>query len=141
MKVQLLKNPDIYPSSDVLRDALGDCVDGIFNVFIKTVTNDDYGLISEWRYYNDGKAWLCKYSYKKKTVFWLSVWEECFKISFFFTEKHRTGLAVLDVAQEIKDNFALTQPTGRLIPLIFDVTDQKQIEDVLTVIRFKKSIK
>jgi hypothetical protein len=37
----------------------------------------------QWRYYNDGKAWLCKVSYKKKTVFWLSVWEACFKVAFY----------------------------------------------------------
>ncbi|PKP08994.1 MAG: hypothetical protein CVU09_13085 [Bacteroidetes bacterium HGW-Bacteroidetes-4] len=37
----------------------------------------------QWRYYNDGKAWLCKVSYKKKTVFWLSVWEAYFKVAFY----------------------------------------------------------
>jgi len=84
-----------------------------------------------------GSVRLCK----KKTVFWLSVWEGFFKAGFFFTEKHLDGIAALDISQTIKEEFAKAKPIGKLIPMIFDVNNKEQLNDLLTVIRFKKSLK
>lgn len=137
----LLKDPDIYPSSEVLENVLGRTVYEVLESFTGMVANDAYGLIPEWRYYNDGKAWLNKVQYKKKTVFWLSVWEGFFKVSFFFTEKHLEGIAALDISDTIKEDFARAKPCGRLIPMILDITDKEQLDDLLTVVRFKKSLK
>ena len=35
---------------------------------VKTITNNEYALTLEWRYYNDGKAWLGKVVHKKKII-------------------------------------------------------------------------
>lgn len=43
------------------------------------VTKPPFQLSPEWRYYNDGKSWLCKMLSKKKNLFWLSIWEGCFR--------------------------------------------------------------
>lgn len=95
----------------------------------------------EWRYYNDGKAWLCKVTYKKKTVLWLSAWEGFFRTAFYFTEKHLEGIAALDISETIKEDFCKAKPIGRLIPMIIDVNDKKQLNDLLTIVRFKKNLK
>lgn len=137
----LLKDPEIFPSEEVLRHALGEKIYNVLELFLATVTNDDYNLTFEWRYYNDGKVWLCKAVYKKKTTFWLSVWDGFFKVGFYFTEKHLEAIAALDISKTIKDEFAKAKPTGRLIPMILDITDEKQLDDVLTTVRFKKSLK
>lgn len=137
----LLKDPDIFPSETVLKEALGDNIYAVLKSFTETITSPDYGLIVDWRYYNDGKAWLSKTAFKKKTILWLSAWEGSFKTSFFFTEKHLEGIAALPIAEAIKDEFAAAKPVGRLIPLIINVTRQEQLDDLLTIIRFKKSLK
>ncbi len=136
----LLRDADIFPSDKILEDALGEG----FNVlvsFLEAVTNKEYSLIIEWRYYNDGKAWLGKAVYKKKTIFWLSVWEGFFKTSFFFTEKHLQAIAELNISETIKDEFAKAKTIGKLIPMIFDVNKENQLGDLLTVVWFKKSLK
>lgn len=136
----LLRDADIFPSDKILEDALGEG----FNVlvsFLEAVTNKEYSLIIEWRYYNDGKAWLGKAVYKKKTIFWLSVWEGFFKTSFFFTEKHLEAIAKLDISETMKDEFAKAKTIGKLIPMIFDVNKENQLGDLLTVVWFKKSLK
>lgn len=136
----LLRDADIFPSNKILEDALGEG----FNIlvsFLKTITNNEYALTLEWRYYNDGKAWLGKAVYKKKTIFWLSVWEGFFKTSFFFTEKHLETIAKLDISETIKDEFAKAKTIGKLIPMIFDVNKENQLGDLLTVVWFKKSLK
>lgn len=136
----LLRDAGIFPSGKILEEALGEK----FNIlvsFLKTITNNEYALTLEWRYYNDGKAWLGKVVHKKKIIFWLSVWEGFFKTSFFFTEKHLEAIAELDISETIKDEFAKAKTIGKLIPMIFDVNEENQLDDLLTVVQFKKSLK
>jgi len=139
-KPQLLRDPEVFPSKEVLENALGNTYP-VFESFMDSITNSEYGLIPEWNYYKDGKAWLCKVCFKKKTVFWLSVWEGYFKTGFFFTEKHVEEIAALNISESIKSDFACSKSIGRLIPMIINIESNEQIRDVLTVIRFKKSLK
>jgi len=141
MEIQLLRDPDILPSADVLKETLGSSVHEVFESFMNTITGAEYGLAYEWNYYNDGKSWLCKVSHKKKTVLWLSVWEGFFKISFFFTEKHLEGIAALEIDEKIKEDFCMVKPVGRLLPMIFNIHREEQLEDLLKIVGFKKSLK
>lgn len=135
----LLRDPQVFPTDGVLKAALGDALWRIWEPFLRTV--GDEGLIVEWKFYNDGKSWLGKTEHKKKTVMWLSVWEGFFRAGFFFTEKHVEAILSLDISESVKEEFAMAKPVGRLIPMIFDVTDESQIADLLTVLRFKKGLK
>ncbi|MCC8187287.1 MAG: DUF3788 domain-containing protein [Bacteroides sp.] len=137
----LLKDPDVFPSDKVLNSVLGDNLYSVLGSFLETITSEAYGLSIEWRFYNDGKTWLGKVTHKKKTIFWLSVWEGFFKVSFYFTEKHREGIAALDIPEAIRQEFALAKPTGKLIPLIIDVYNRNQLQDIQTIVRLKKSLK
>lgn len=138
MSIQLLRASDVFPSDTVLEEALGGDVHAVLRSLLETIENEDYAVSVEWRFYNDGKAWLGKATHKKKTVFWLSVWEGYFKMSFLFTEKHRESIAELKIDKNSKKEFARTQATGRLIPLIMSIHTKEQIPDVLTLIQFKK---
>lgn len=137
----LLRDSNIFPSDEVLKDVLGDTIYDVLEAFLRTITGEEYALTFEWRFYNDGKAWLCKVIYRKKTILWLSIWDGFFKTSFFFTEKHLEGIATLDISEAIKEEFSKAKPSGRLIPMIINVSDKSQINDLLTIVRFKKSLK
>ena len=133
-----MRDADVFPTDEVLADALG----GVYPVYVSfmaAVAAD--GLEHEWRYYNDGKSWLCKVLNKKKTVFWLSVWDGYFQVSFFFTEKHLEAIAALDITDAVKEDFLRQKPIGRLLPLIFRISRAEQLDDLLTVVGFKKTLK
>lgn len=70
METIQLKDPNTPPSDEVLANVLGDSYDA-FDELMKTVAEPPYELLAGWNYYKDGKAWLCKVQFKKKTVFWL----------------------------------------------------------------------
>lgn len=137
----LLKNPDVFPSVNVLKEVLGDTIYNVLETFTETITGEEYNLSVEWRYYNDGKAWLGKVVHKKKTVLWLSIWEGFFKTSFFFTEKHLEAIAALNISETIKEEFCRAKPMGKLIPMLIEVRRKEELDDLLTVVRFKKSLK
>lgn len=136
-----LRDPEIFPSEMELKRVLGEPVYSVLASFLETITGREYGIEIEWRYYNDGKAWLAKVVHKNKTILWLSVWDGYFKTSFYFTEKHQEAIAALDISEEKKDEFAAMKPIGKLIPMTLNVSEQEQLDELLTVVRFKKSLK
>jgi hypothetical protein len=140
MAEQLLKDADIFPDDRVLEQTLGG-VFPVYDEFMKIITSEAYSLLPEWRYYNDGKAWLCKIQYKKKTVVWLSVWEGHFRLSFFFTEKNGQDIVDLDIDDELKRMFFESKTVGKLKPLILEISGMEQLPDALTIAAFKKKLK
>lgn len=140
MSTVQLKDPDIIPTDEVLAGVLGD-VYPVYHDLTETITAEPYSLTPEWRYYNDGKAWLCKVTNKKKTVFWLSIWDTYAQTGFYFTEKHLEGIAALPISESIKEEFAKSEKVGKLIPLILQITSKDQLPDLFEIIRYKKSLK
>ena len=85
--------------------------------------------------------WFCKVCHKKKTVFWLSVWEGFFKTAFYFTEKHLESIAELDISVQIKEDFCRMKPIGKLRPMVISIDKQEQLADLLKIVKFKKEFK
>lgn len=138
MENPLLKDPDIFPTAEVLDKVLGNLYP-VFREFMDTIESEDFGLSPEWRYYKDGKAWLCKNTYKKKTVFWLSVWSDCFKVAFYFTEKSGSGIPGLIIDDSIKESYLNHKAIGKLKPLVIEGRMKSQLEDINTLIKYKIS--
>ena len=137
MEKQLLRDPEIFPSKEVLKEMLGEVYD-VFIALETTGTQNEFALSFDWHYYNDGKSWLCKVSHKKKTVFWLSVWDGFFKTSFFFLERHLEGIAALQIED---GSYTIEKTWGKMIPLIFSISSQEQLPGLLKMIGFKKKSK
>ena len=140
MEVQLLREQEIFPSKEVLQDILSKVYD-VWAEMETRVTQSELVLTLDWNYYRDGKSWLCKVCHKKKTVFWLSVWEGCFKTTFFFLERHLKGIAELDISEQIKEDFCRMKPVGKLLPLVISIDKQEQLVDLLKIVKFKKEAK
>lgn len=147
--IQLLRNPDIEPSSDVIAKALGEAN----NAYIKFINKlADQGIQLEWRYYNDGKAWLAKGLYQwtgvrggqnEKTAFWLSVWEGFFKVTIYFPEKSRADVFRMPLGYEVERIIADSRQMGKLnyFPLVFELRSDEIFEEVFLLTEFRKSIK
>jgi hypothetical protein len=140
MEVQLLRDRDVFPSEDVLRNVLGEVYD-VLAALEKQVTQSEFSLTLDWNYYNDGKSWLCKVCHKKKTVFWLSVWEGFFRAAFFFLERHLEEIDGLDISDQIKEDFCRMKPIGKLLPMVISIDRQEQLVDLLKIVKFKKELK
>jgi len=141
METQLLKDPEIFPSKEVLKNALGSEIYSVLEELETRLTQKEFGITLEWRYYQDGKAWLCKACYKKKTIFWLSVWEGIFKTAFYFLERHLEEIDVLEITEQIKEDFYRTKSVGKLLPMLVNINKQEQLDDFLKIVKFKKGAK
>ena len=136
MEIQLLKDPDILPTKEVLEKVLG-IKYLVFKEFMNTAESEELKLKPEWRYYKDGKAWLCKITFRKKTVVWLSVWSDCFKLGLYFTEKSGEGIPGLKIDDSIKEFYLNHKPIGKLKPIVVEVRMKSQLVDINTLIKYK----
>ena len=145
---QLLRNPDIEPTKEVIAEGLG-TVYKTYAKFIKEL--EHYGItLMDWRFYNDGKAWLSKGEYKwttsrgtnkVKPIFWLSIWRGFFKVSFFFSPSVQGELQNLPISLGTKELIRDAKPMGktmRFIPVVMDIKTNKQLDDVYIIAQFRK---
>lgn len=135
----LLRDPDILPSAEVLEKNLGKVIFDVYQILMTEISKKE--LNAEWNYYRDGKAWFCKVINKKKTVFWLSIWDGYFRIGFYFTAKNCSAVGELDIDNGIKEKFTQAKSIGKLLPLILDIRKKEQLSDLLKIIDCKKSLK
>lgn len=138
MGKQIFNNPQLSPSLELLQKGLGDNYanfDAVMTMLGKR------SVAFRWNYYKDGKSWLCKAQYKKKTVLWLSVWDDCFKLSFFFTEKTRGGIDNLEIDTAIKEEFRQQKAAGKLIPLILEIRNSTLLGDIEQILVYKMNCK
>jgi hypothetical protein len=140
MSEQQLRNQEVFPTDNVIANALSKSY-AAYQAFIASLDERFPALSLEWRYYKDGKAWLCKGAVGKKTVFWVSVWEGFFRLAFYFTEKTKSGVMELPIDEAIKIQLQNAALVGKLIPLIIDVRKTEQLSDLLTVLEYKAGLR
>jgi len=140
MEEILLRDPLIEPDESGLRNALREAYP-VFEKLSTVFIQPDLALDLQWRYYNDGKAWLCKVVYKKKTVCWISAWDGYFKTAFYFTEKATSAIDALEIKPRLKEEYHSAKAIGKLIPLVIEVREMEQLADVFALARLKKNIK
>jgi hypothetical protein len=133
----ILKDPDIFPSAEVLKDALGISYPA-YEKLMAAITDESIGLDPQWNYYKDGGAWLCKIVHKKTTVIWLSVCTDSFKLAFYFNERTAPGVYDLDIPKTIKDRFTEASEGKKFKPLVLEVGEEIDIEVVMEIVEYKK---
>jgi len=129
-----LKDPDIYPDENVLREILGNVYEAYTKLMELFDAND---MTHEWRYYKDGKAWLCKVQKKKRTIVWMSVWTDLMKPTIYFPEKYLAEVYSLDISENIKQKIIETKNVGKSKPCIFEVRDETILIDFEKVMQLK----
>lgn len=138
-ETMLLRDAGIEPTEMVLKNALGDEMHNVYKTLIEIIISE-FELTYEWRFYKDGNAWLCKVFLKKKTIFWLSVWANLIKISFYFTEKTGLGVQDLLIDDETKKRLNSTKLIGKLLPLSIDIKETDQLRDFREIVKYKLSL-
>lgn len=147
-KQQLLRDATVTPTEKLISAGLGEATI-LYEEFIRNIKSQGITLM-DWRFYNDGKAWLSKGEYKwttsrgsqkVKPIFWLSIWDGFFKVSFHFPEKMREKLVTLSLSEGTKEKIKTLQANGnqrKHLSVIFDVDHLEQLADIYQLAEFKK---
>ena len=134
----ILKDPDQYPTEDVIYACIGK-KKSLWIAFFDALREQHPEFSKEWRYYKDGKNWLMKVTRKSKTIFWLSVWKNAFKITFYFSDKAEELIIHSDIPDDLKNEFRNGKRYGKIRGLTIVFSKKKDIDyaDTLIAIRLK----
>lgn len=98
-------------------------------------------MTQEWRYYHDGKAWLCKVQKKARTIVWMSAWDGYVKATVYVPETHIEGLFELDIPEVEKERIRGTKKVGKSQPCSFDIKTDDVLPAFEKVMRYKLASK
>lgn len=129
-----LCDPDVAPTDEVLRGILGSSW-GAYQSLLEIYRKND--MTTEWRYYRDGKAWLCKVQCKKRTIVWMSAWNGYMQATIYIPEKYIDDVYGLELSKAALDSIKQTKNTGKSKPCIFRITSDGALEDFQSVMQFK----
>ncbi len=133
-----LKDKDLFPDATVLESVLGPSYSyylALLDLF------DENDMTHEWRYYLDGKTWLCKVQKKKKTIIWMSAWPGYMQATVYVPEARIPEINALDLSERAKARIAETRHVGKSLPCIFEIRDAQAIRDLNTVMQRKMAWK
>ena len=132
--IQLLRDEKIFPSEDVLVGAAGTYY-GVYREYVGLLL--DRGISVDWHYYKDGRAWLGKAVKGTRTVCWISLWEEFFRVSFYIATRLMEEFGKSTVKEEIRERATQQNPVGKLLPIVVEVTGRQQVVDLMEIVEFK----
>jgi len=135
----ILNNPDQFPTDEVIFSCIGK-TKTLWIVFFEYIQEKYPEFSQEWRYYKDGNNWLMKVSKKSKTIFWVSVWKDTFKVGFYFGDKAEEDINNSEISDELKEQFKNGKRYGKIRGLSIRFKNEQDIEHVksLIPIRIKK---
>jgi hypothetical protein len=129
-----LKDENVYPDEKVLQKIL----DRAYESYVMLVDlYNKNGMSHEWRYYRDGKAWLCKVQMNKRTIVWMSAWKGFMQATIYFPEKHLDKVYNLAISEEVKRKIQSTKYVGKSKPCIFEIRDELILNDFSKVMKLK----
>jgi hypothetical protein len=132
-----LRDPNKYPDEAVLQNILGDsylAYKALLEIY------DTMGMVYEWKYYSDGKAWLCKVQKKKKTIVWMSAWKGYMQATIYIHDKDIEKFKILNLRKEVKERIVSAKKVGKSLPFMFEIRDRKVLKDIEKVALLKISL-
>jgi hypothetical protein len=98
-------------------------------------------LIEQWKYYKDGKCWLLKVSKKTKTIFWIAIFKDTFRMTFYFSDKAEQSINNAPISDELKEQFINGKRYNKIRGLSIYFKYKRDIEYAKSLIRIKLSVK
>jgi len=140
MEKPCLNDKDEFPDDEVLSRYLGKVKD-TWDSFIAFLNESYPSFSGQWRYYKDGKSWLYKITKKKKTVCWVSVYDDSFKTTFYFPDRAEDLITASNLRKEHIDQFVHGKKYGKIRGVTVVVKKPADLNATKTLIEIKEQIK
>ena len=138
MDKAVLFDPAVYPTDAVIRSHMGDHLE-LWHSWHRRTLEAFPGTEGVWKYYNDGKSWLFRFLLKKKTLCWASLFEDSFRVTFYFTDKAVPLIDGSSLPEPLKQSFHSGKYYGRIRGITLNVQEDSDVDHILmlTSIRTK----
>ena len=140
MEPQILNDKDQFPTNEIIFSHIGK-TKKMWETLFNTIHQTYPGYTEEWRNYNEGKSWLLKITNKKKTVCWMSIIQNGFRMTFYFTDKAEPLILDSDIPANLKEQFINGKRYNKIRGLTILFREKKDLDTAKTLFTIKESIK
>ena len=140
MERPCLNDKDEFPDDEVLKRYLGKAKP-VWDSFMEFLKETYPSFTGQWRYYNDGKSWLYKLTKKKKTISWISVWDNMFKTTFYFPDRAEDLIVNSKLKKEYIDKFVNGRRYGNTRGLTVEIKKPSDLATTKKLIELKEKLK
>lgn len=140
MEQQVLGDENLYPTKEVIYANIENSKI-LWETLFEHIHANHPDLNTQWRYYKDGKSWLMKVTRKSKTIFWLSLVEDTFRTTFYFTDRAEEAIKNSPLPEALKDQFTNGKRYSKIRGLTVTFANKEDVENAKYLIALKLSIK
>jgi len=140
MEQHVLIDKNIFPTDEIIYSYIGKSKILWQSVFEYIHINHPE-LTEQWKFYNDGKCWLLKVSKKTKTIFWVAILKDTFRMTFYFTDKAEQVINNSPISDDLKDQYKNGKRYNKIRGLSIFLKYKRDVEYAKSLIRIKLSIK
>ena len=140
MQQTILSDKTQFPTEDIIFSHIGRAK-SLWISFFNYIHSTHPEFSEEWRYYNDGKSWLMKVQKKAKTVFWLSIIKNAFRVTFYFTDRSEDAIFNSSISDELKESFKSGKRYNKIRGITVIFKRKKDVDYGKELIGIKLSVK
>src|SRR3989339_714231 len=105
---------------------------------IKNSLNDEYGkLVEERKYYGQKYGWSLKLFYKKRNLFFFTVYEKHFRMGFTFGDKAVSAITESDLPDKIIEELKSAKKYVEGRGLRIEVKKRSDVKNIIKLVGFK----
>jgi len=140
MESPVLTDRSVVPNDDLIFSIIGN--NRVHWIRLMEEIRSRYpDALEQWNYYNDGKSWLFRIIRKKKTLFWIGVFLDTFRITFYFSDKAEALIERSDLPESIKDEFKNGKRFGKIRAVSIRVKHAEDIVNALILADIRVELK
>ncbi len=140
MEPIVLTDPNVQPTDELVFLIIGE--NSVYwEQLIDYLYENHFDITEEWRFYNDGKSWLYRTLRKKKTLYWIGVIKDTFRISFWFGDKAEPIIEASSIPENIKEEFRNAKRYGKLRAISIEIRSTEDLQNVISLVELKIKIK
>ncbi len=140
MEKPVLTDKDQFPTEEVIFSHIGK-TQNLWKSTFDYIQQEHPDFNSEWRFYKDGKSWLMKVTRKSKTICWVSVIENAFRMTFYMTDRAEQPILDSSISDELKEQFKTGKHYGKIRGLTITFDNEQDVAYAKTMIGLKLSVK
>ena len=140
MEPIVLQDKSIKPTDEIVFSIIGD-KSILWQEIMNYLYDHHTDITEEWNFYNDGKAWLFRTLKKKKTIFWIGVLKDTFRISFFLGNKAEPFIEESELSEKLKNDFRNAKGSKTVRSISITMSNQEDVIDVIRLIDIKFKLK
>ena len=139
MEPLVLTDKSVVPSESLIFSILGN-KSALWQKLMRLMHEKYPDAIEQWNYYNDGKSWLFRIIRKKKTMFWIGVLKDTFRITFYFGDKAELLIEKSNLPESMKKEFINSKRYGKIRGLSILVTGMEDIDHAIILADIRNTI-